>query len=75
MLTDFNLLSQASWSQHSVCAVLITCAVCNISTQQKKHSVLVSRVGGMEHSKGLRNEYQELHRRKQLYNTTSQSWD
>lgn len=62
---DFNLLSKMSWSQHSVYAVLIICAVLTITTQGKnKKTVLVARVDGMEHNKGLtradRNEYQKL---------------
>lgn len=54
-----------SWSQHSVYAVLIVCAVLTITNQGKnKKTVLVARVDGMEHNKGLtradRNEYQKL---------------
>lgn len=63
---DFNLLSKMSWSQHSVYAVLIVCAMLTITTQEKnKKTVLVARVDGTEHNKGLtradRNEYQKLH--------------
>lgn len=55
MVTDFNLLSKTSWSQHSVCALLIVCAVFNIPPQENNnhHTVVVSQADGTEHSKGL----------------------